>query len=351
MGVLLKEINGHYYAQICHHGQKKMRSLRTTNLRTAKKIIRELEERLTLGEFDVDASSRMKGRRKKTTFDDFLKSYMAYCETNKRPRTVQTDHRFLSDLKKFLNPHYLDDVTAEDLEKLKTRLIGRENWSPTTVNMFLRHVQAAYSYAIKMKMISSNPFQDISQIPVPQRSPKFLSKKQVKKVLEISSQYGEQIHLFFCLGIYAGLRIGEIANAKWSWFDPESATMTVAGNKDTGFETKTGRNRTLPLHDRLKEVLERAERSGEYLLNSGRVSKGKNQYRVDYKKSFRAVAREAGVPWCTPHVLRHTFASHLAMAGVSLYKISKWLGHSNLSTTQIYSHLSPDVQDPDINRF
>ncbi|HDD24105.1 MAG TPA: hypothetical protein ENF52_01555 [Chloroflexi bacterium] len=70
-------------------------------------------------------------------------------------------------------------------------------------------------------------------------------------------------------------------------------------------------------------------------------------YRYDFKKGFAAVCKEAGLDWVTPHTLRHTFASQLAIAGVSLYKISKWLGHSNFSTTQIYAHLQ--ASDEEIN--
>ena len=75
----------------------------------------------------------------------------------------------------------------------------------------------------------------------------------------------------------------------------------------------------------------------------------KYRYRYDFKKAFCSVCREADVPWVTPHVLRHTFASQLAMAGVSLYKISKWLGHSDFETTQIYAHLQ--ASDDDIDRL
>jgi len=63
------------------------------------------------------------------------------------------------------------------------------------------------------------------------------------------------------------------------------------------------------------------------------------QYRYEFKTAFNTVCRKAELNWVTPHVLRHTFASQLASAGVSLYKISQWLGRSNFSTTQIYAHL------------
>jgi integrase len=64
-------------------------------------------------------------------------------------------------------------------------------------------------------------------------------------------------------------------------------------------------------------------------------------YRVDPKKSFATVVRAAGVSWCTPHILRHTFASQCVIAGIDLYRVSQWLGHSSITTTQIYAHLLP----------
>ena len=59
--------------------------------------------------------------------------------------------------------------------------------------------------------------------------------------------------------------------------------------------------------------------------------------------------KEAGIENCNLHSLRHTFASQLVMAGVSIYKVSRWLGHSDVKTTMIYAHLAP--QDADINRI
>jgi site-specific recombinase XerD len=76
---------------------------------------------------------------------------------------------------------------------------------------------------------------------------------------------------------------------------------------------------------------------------------GKHRYRYEFKKVFRSVIEEAGLQGVTPHVLRHTFASQLAMSGVSLYRISQWLGHADFKTTQVYAHLSP--HDEDINSF
>ena len=67
---------------------------------------------------------------------------------------------------------------------------------------------------------------------------------------------------------------------------------------------------------------------------------GKCFYRYQFLSAFNTVAEAAGVEWVTPHILRHTFASQLAIKGVSIFKISKWLGHSDVKTTMIYAHLA-----------
>jgi site-specific recombinase XerD len=66
---------------------------------------------------------------------------------------------------------------------------------------------------------------------------------------------------------------------------------------------------------------------------------------------FRKYARLAGITDASAHTLRHTFASYLAMAGVDLYTIAKLLGHSDVSTTQIYAHLLPDTLRNAVNKL
>jgi len=74
------------------------------------------------------------------------------------------------------------------------------------------------------------------------------------------------------------------------------------------------------------------------------------RYRWEFSKVFAVLLAEAKVPaWVTPHVLRHTFASLAAQAGISLYKIGTWMGHSSTEVTEIYAHLA--AYDPDINRI
>jgi integrase len=77
--------------------------------------------------------------------------------------------------------------------------------------------------------------------------------------------------------------------------------------------------------------------------------KDPTKYRVNCERAFKTAVKNAGAEDFSPHTMRHTFASWLAIEGVSLYKIKSWLGHSNIKTTETYAHLQP--QDEDINRL
>jgi site-specific recombinase XerD len=95
----------------------------------------------------------------------------------------------------------------------------------------------------------------------------------------------------------------------------------------------------------LKEILLKyRKKSGWCFLNS----EG-GQFKNNLLKRFKAICKKAGIEDYHLHTLRHTFASQLVMAGVSIYKVSQWLGHSDVTTTMIYAHLEP--QDADINRI
>ena len=73
------------------------------------------------------------------------------------------------------------------------------------------------------------------------------------------------------------------------------------------------------------------------------------KYRLDFRKTLNRLTGSIGLEWVTTHKLRHTFASQLAIGGVSIYKIKQWMGHSDIKTTEVYAHLSPE--DDDINAF
>ena len=150
---------------------------------------------------------------------------------------------------------------------------------------------------------------------------------------------GTYLHGLYLVGVYAGLRLGEIV------------VLDLAHVRDEHVEvwsTKTGRERRVPLADRLGEGVEaqRAERmAGALVVNS--AGNRLNARRTE--EDWQHLMRLAGVRGVTPHVLRHTFASHLLAGGANVVDVARWLGHARTSTTvDRYGHYIPGRSD-DVN--
>ena len=129
----------------------------------------------------------------------------------------------------------------------------------------------------------------------------------------------------------------------WQEIDFDRCVITLT-NKD-GFSLKNRESRTVPLNRDLCEILlPLKEPTGCCFKNK----KGHQFTAVELSALFkRLIVTPSGRPHFSLHTLRHTFASHLVMQGVSIYKVSQWLGHKSVNTTMIYAHLAP--QDDEIN--
>lgn len=206
-----------------------------------------------------------------------------------------------------------------------------------------------YSHARRLELYGrDNPFTGIRKLPTSQKPVRFLDEAQRKNILELAERYSPGLHLFVALCLLAGLRANEAANARWSWVDLPGGVLTVtAGGR---FTTKNRKSRVVPIHHDLKAIMELygPGEPDEFVVNPEKEP-GVWRIRVEYKRALKTVAAAAGVPWCTAHTLRHSFASGLVSKGVSIFKVSQWLGHSDVRVSQIYAHLAP--QDGDIDRL
>jgi len=137
------------------------------------------------------------------------------------------------------------------------------------------------------------------------------------------------------------MRAGELVNLKWSWIDLEEGIITVR-NTET-FRTKSGNERIIPINDTLKIVLnKRFPKIIDISKDEYVFTKIKGiRLNVDFvSKNFKKISRKLNLNEDYHlHTIRHTFASNLVQRGVDLYTVKELLGHSDLKTTQIYSHL------------
>jgi integrase len=339
MSTLYKR-NKTYYVQFYKDGKQERKSLGTTALSVARQIQKQIEKDLALGKYNVE------DERQDCPIEDFRERYFAWAEEHKRPKTVLTERNFFDQFVEFTGIKTLGEAKRDDVERFKISC-KRKGWKAGSVNSALSTLRAIYSYAIQWELVEHNPVKGVKHFKREKNPPKYLTREEAERVLSIAEEHSQDIHWVFALGIYAGLRKNEIANARWEWFDFRHKLVTLSSHGR--FTLKDSETRTVPLHSKLASILEPHSHKEGYLFVPEKQHDAKYGYRYDFKKEFEEVCRKADVSWVTPHVLRHTFASQLAMAGVSLYKIGKWLGHSDFKTTQIYAHLQ--ASDDDIEKL
>jgi len=327
MHIQLFKRNKTFWIRYSLNGKQYRESLKTQDSAVARRVVVQLEKQVVLGVHQVP--------NEKYPFDQFWERYFKYAETHKRPKTIQIDRWAIKELCNHQNVQCLQDLSTARIESFKEHL-KRSGSSPNSVNIHLRHLSSIFGMVVKWGLLAKNPFSGIAKFKTEKKPPRFLTKEQIEILLEIAKKQGRDLYLVFLLGIFSGLRKNEIVNTRWEWFNFERRTITLTPLGD--FHLKTYECRTLPLHSRIEEALLPEHQNEGYIFQPDKTEHHW-QYRYEFKTAFNTVCRKAELNWVTPHVLRHTFASQLASAGVSLYKISQWLGRSNFSTTQIYAHL------------
>ena len=296
----------------------------------------------------MDAVAQLESLPKDHLLDDLWVMYCAWAETNRRDNTRAIQGFAWTKLLEFTGAKRIGDLTPDLLEQFKFKCLQKK-LSPCTANIYLKSLQGVFKFAIENGLYSGkNPIAQVKMFRIEKNAPQFLSREQIVNVLAISKEKDISTHLVFVLGIHAGLRKNEIANARWEWFDFERGVINVRSH--TGFQLKDYESRCIPLSQALKQHLEPHRKASGFVFESRSTNKGKNRYRFEPKRSFHTVVEEAGVPWCTIQTLRETFASQLVSQGVSIYKVSRWLGHADVKTTQEhYAHLASE-NDSDIDK-
>jgi integrase/recombinase XerD len=202
-------------------------------------------------------------------------------------------------------------------------------------------LRSFYRYQLVERRITVDPTENFRRPRLPSRLPKYLSAAEVEALLRVpldGSFERLRTKVMFELLYACGLRVSELVNLRPEMINLQDGWVRVLG--------KGTKERLIPLHKRAAELLEK------YLLVKDRrfpgsseafVGKaGKPLSRVAFWRDLRKFGEEAGLRRpLHPHLLRHTFATHLLQGGADLRSVQEMLGHSSLSTTQVYTHLDP----------
>lgn len=197
--------------------------------------------------------------------------------------------------------------------------------------LLLRHFKAFFNKAIEWGYLENNPLKQM-KLRVPENHPTFISLIELKKIID--KEDDSMYKLIYEFAFYTGLRISEIINLEWSDIDLGKGEMKIQ-NKE-GYTTKSKRERIVPMNEKVKYILSQQLNNSNYIFNV----KGEQIKKIYLSKRFKECVRDAKLNERIHfHTLRHSFASTLVQKGVNLFYVQKLLGHSQISTTQRYSHL------------
>jgi len=268
---------------------------------------------------------------------EYIPEFLAYVKAQVKPSTAKRYIQIIGHLSGFLDtredpPMKLSQINPPLIQQYK--LYRLDFVKAQTVNYEITCLHHFFRYAVEMKYIRSNPTQNIKKIKKPVRkAPRFLSKDETNTVLpELRPRARKMVEVL----LNTGMRWGELRNLEWDDVDWNEKRIHVRIKESW---SPKGGERKVPMNDRVQEILQELPKTNSWVFSSRTGSRIKH-YLI--WETFKKACQKVGIDNVSLHTLRHTFASHLVMAGVDLATVSKLLGHKDISTTMIYSHLSPD---------
>ena len=299
----------------------------------AQQVQRKLESEIVEGTWHLR-------EKEDVPFSALVEEYLEYASASKSATTFRSDKcRIEGHLLPYFRDIPLKQITPKFVDDYK-RMRVRERASPKTVNNELDNLSHMMKMAVRWGFIKHNTVSDVEKLKVPKRPPRFLRQDEIHRLVEAAE--GSHIHPMLVTALHTGMRKSELLNLRWSDMDFQQRVIIVQHKED--WHTKNYRSRALQMTPALYDILmEHRKFHLELGVRSEYVFTYKGQRILDgVRKSLRTAVRKAGLGNVTLHTLRHTFASQLTMAGVSLREVQELMGHQSFETTLQYAHLSAD---------
>ncbi len=254
-------------------------------------------------------------------------------------RSAQAKRYPLKELAAFVGKADPANVTTADLQRFYEHLLTKANEG--TSQGYLMTARSFYNWLLGRNVVRSNPAAGVEFNDLPKVARDRFCEAVHRDEL-IANAPSEHLRFVLYCGFHAGLRKNEIIEARPEWFDLERGTLHV---KDTPtFRPKDKEARYIPLTQAFQSFLREYGLRSPFMLRPERKHR-KATYRYNFEYPLKKYVTAQGCEWVTAHVMRHTFASQLAIAGVSIFKIAKWLGDDVRTTQEHYAKLLPADDD------
>lgn len=270
--------------------------------------------------------------------------FLAYIEFEKRysPHTVVAYRNDLEQFSGYLLATYsisdIRDVTHPMIRSWLVHLMENKI-SPRSVNRKLTTLKSYYRFLIREGFVEQNPIRRIISPKSPKRLPAFIEQDKIARMFDSKGGDGGYVAMRDTLILeifYAtGMRLSELVNLKETDIDFHNDTIKVLG--------KRNKERLIPFSNKMAVLLKDYLREKEKTFGENPVlfltGKGVKVYpRLVYRVVKDSLAEVSTSAKRSPHVLRHTFATHMLNNGAELNAVKELLGHASLSATQVYTH-------------
>lgn len=275
-----------------------------------------------------------------------------YIEKKLSNNTKDAYKRDLISFSNYLNNKEISKINSSDIKSYIKHLNDIKDKDRTIARKIVS-VRTFFDYLMMNKIIKENPCEKIESPKLRKNLPKVLSIDDVNKLLSLKSnttlEYRNKAMIELMYD--AGLRVSELVNLEVNNINLKDCYVRCFG--------KGKKERIVPLGDIAIEVLDKYINIYRDSLLKGYFtdklfisSYGKGITRQGFFKILKSEAKKAGITKeFSPHTLRHSFATHLLEYGADLSSISELLGHENIKTTQIYTHISNNKKRKDYEEY
>ena len=272
-------------------------------------------------------------------FMDYLKNQKNYSDY-----TINNYYKDLIDYSLFLDSHNLQ-FDKMDYKKCVDylRYLDEKNLKRTSVSRKLSSLRTFYKYLVLNNKSDNNPFMLVSSPKKEKRIPKFINYENIEEIFnmpDINTEVGQRERVILEILYSSGVRVSELVSIKLSDIDFSEKTIVITG--------KGNKERMVSFGDYAKDAIDLYIKDGRKKLlgdiKSDYLIVGHNKESLTTRRVEQIIddiIKHTSIKLnITPHVFRHTFATHLLDQGCDLIVVQELLGHTSLSSTEIYTHVS-----------
>lgn len=278
-------------------------------------------------------------------YNTYLNNFISYLTNNKRysPYTITSYKKDTYDYLEFLKKNNIDIKNSNyKIVEEYSKYLYKKKLSKRSIARKYSSIRTFYNYLEKKNILENNIFNLLENPKKEEKLPRFINEYELDKMFEIpdNSPKGQRDRLILEILYGTGVRVSELVNIKINDIDFNNNSIKVRG--------KGNKDRYVFYGKYCKEAINNYIKNGRISLLNGQTCDylllnrfGKNISVVSIRKILNEIINKCSLDIkISPHVLRHTFATHLLNEGADIMHVKELLGHSFLSTTSIYTHVT-----------